>query len=120
MKGYKVYQLDSMGYEEGVTYIKDYNIAIKHFNLMIIDQMKKLDCIKDKYDFQEVTEDFKEGFTIFREGLEIIAKRAPYMIYKQGKRLTAAIYYSYKCSYEYDEYDVDSQRIIIEEIEIID
>lgn len=121
MLGFKVFTEDMMGFENNETlYTTNYKIAVKEFNRQLKKSISQNDVIFDKDDFGEIKSEFKKPPLIEpKEPIEIICMKAPYIVAKQGKRLTASVFYDYRCSYEYDEYNTGIETIIIEEIEIL-
>lgn len=121
MKAYKVFTQDMMGFEGNeIVYTTNHQIAVKSFNKQLKKAMNDNDIITGKEDFGEIKNHFKEPTLINpKELIEIICMKAPYIIYKQGKRLTASVFYDYRCSYEYDEHDTGTEMVIIDEIEVL-
>lgn len=123
MKGYRVFTQDMMGYEsDEAIYTTNYQLAVKVFNKQLKKVMRENDIIIDKSDFGDIKSDFKK-WSFFKDNKEsqvdIVCMKAPYIIHKRGKRLTASVYFDYRCSYEYEERDTGEELVVIEEIEII-
>ena len=121
MKAYKVYTTDMMGYTDNETiYTTNYITAVKHFNKQLLTIMAENDIITDKESFGDIKARFKEpSLSKPQFPIEIVCMKAPYIVYKQGKRLTALIYFDYECGYEYDEHDEGINSTCIEEIEML-
>lgn len=123
MKGYRVFTQDMMGYEsDEAIYTTNYQLAVKAFNKCLKKSIKNNNVITDKSDFGDIKSDFKK-WSFFKNNkespVEIVCMKAPYIVHKRGKRLTASVYFDYRCSYEYEEHDTGEELVIIEEIEII-
>lgn len=125
MNGYKIYTSDEIGYEIDTKYTVSYNKAIQIFN----DKIRKAvyDCGLDIIS----REDFGDEIASIRERIQtkssyssdegkMICRAYPILIMKYENSLVASIFYWYKCSYEYSEYDITSSNIVLEEIEIVD
>lgn len=114
MKAYKIYIQDRMGYEEDEEYASTYDKAIVIFNNKVRKTVKQLkgDLAKGE-DFEEIVQDLR------KENKKIICRKEPYLMYKtESNKLIAAVPYWEKQSYEYDEWDVVSEDIALEEIVI--
>lgn len=122
MKGYKVFTKDMAGYEGACTvYTTKYEIAVRNFNKKLQKVIGEYDVITDKNDFGCIKTEFKEPELIpDEEPKEIICMKAPYIIYKKGNVLLAAVFYDYNCGYEHDEHDIGAIMVIVEEIEILE
>lgn len=124
MKGYRVFVQGKYGFETSeIIYTTNYNIAIHKFNDFLRRVIKENDVV-EKDDFGEKVQDFKtynplDLLNKEDEESEIICRKCPFIIVKKGNRLTAIVYFWEKCSYEYDEWDIDAEEVRLEEIEIL-
>ena len=119
MKIYKVYSECMMGFQGNIGYKKSINKATQYFNDLIRKTIKEVEIV-DKYDFSEGIANFKENIENWHKDCEIICRKYPLLIYKQGNKTIAVIDYWARTSYEYQEYDIESEQVILEEIEILD
>lgn len=117
MKGYKVYEQDSMGYEGNIVYSKNHSKAVALFNAAVKNAINEVygDMV-DKKDFGEKISSFR----LWNKDAEIISRKYPYLLYKENELLIAQVFYWVRTSYEYQEYDIVNSTIILEEIEIIE
>lgn len=113
MKGYKIYIESEYGFEEDVTYSINYDKAIQKFNNYIRKVMSETDLIS-KEDFSEQIAYFKDN----ENDYEIICRSYPIFIYKRNNKMIATLMYWTRTSYEYQEYDIVGENIILEEINI--
>lgn len=113
-KAFKIYIQDRMGYEEDEEYALTYDKAIVILNNKVKKLVKQLKGdLATGSDFAEIAQDLR------KEHHKIICRREPYFMYKtKSNKLIAAIPYWEKQSYEYDEWDIVAEEIILEEIEI--
>ncbi len=121
MKAYKIYVQDRMGYEDDIFYAKTYDKAVQLFNNEIRKELKNAgDDAVDKVDFGEEISSFHE----YNEDREIICRKCPILIHqkKDSKRLhrVANVPRWEKTSYEYNEYEIISDSVVLEEIEILE
>lgn len=122
MKGFKVYTMCGWGYEGNNTiYTTNYNKAIQEFNNLIRESMRdNAEDLIDKEDFgQEVlsVRDFiKLDKDLGKEETEILCRVSPFIITRKGKVVKATVYHWERTSYEYQEYDIVSENIVVEEI----
>ncbi|WP_238899325.1 hypothetical protein [Clostridium sp. YIM B02500] len=118
MKAYKIYISDNYGFEMKEEYASTYSKAIQILNNKIRKAVKQLkgDLVR-KEDFSEEIQRLREDHPWNGE-IEIISRKMPYILYKRKNELIATIPYWEKTSYEYDEWDVVSEDIILKEIEI--
>ena len=114
MKAYRIYNQDIMGFESDIKYSLNYSKAIQIFNDKIREEYKENDVI-DRFEFREVIQDFRK-----RDDIEILCRTYPVIIYKKGNDIFASIWFWEKVLCEYDEYDIMSNPIILEEIELIE
>ena len=115
MKVYKIYSECMMGFEGDIEYKKSINKATKYFNDLIRKNLKEVEIV-DKDDFGDAVSVFRE----WHEDCEIICRKYPLLIYKQNNKKIAVISYWARVSYEYQEYDIENVKIVLEEIEILD
>lgn len=118
MVAYKIYISDNYGFNNEEEYAANYNKAIQIFNNKVRKLVKEVkgDLVEQE-DFSEKIQDLREEHS-WNEGIEIISRKMPYILYKRDNKLFAIILYWIKSSYEYDEWDIVSEDIILEEIEI--
>ncbi|QEZ68012.1 hypothetical protein D4A35_03320 [Paraclostridium bifermentans] len=131
MKGYKIYEELRWGGESSETkHSVNYGKAIQIFNDFIKKATKenKEDLVNEE-DFREEIVDLREhqrfNKKLYKDGsrdFEIICRKYPVLIYKYNKtnKMVANVYFWERTSYEYQEYDIESQTFILEEIEIIE
>lgn len=119
MKIYKIYSECMMGFEGDIEYKKSINKATQYFNDLIRKTLKEVDVV-DEDDFSDSIANFKGNIENWHEDCEVICRKYPLLIYKQGNKKIAVIDYWARASYEYQEYDIESEQIILEEIEILD
>lgn len=123
MKAYKIYELSQYGFEDNTEYVSKYNKAVKVFNNKVRKAVNdvKGDLVEQE-DFSEKVHDLrtlrKNPFA--DDEIEIISRKMPYILYKKNDRLFATIPFWEKTSYEYDEYDITSISVVMEEIEILE
>lgn len=117
MEAFKIYKLDKMGYDYEISYALDYDKAIQIFNDYIRKEHKAASkFIVDKTDFAEEISMFRE----YNKNAELICRTYPLIMYKSDIRITALIPQWEKTSYEYDEYDICGDLIVLETIELLD
>lgn len=117
MKIYKVYSQCMMGFESDTEYKKSIDKATQCFNDLIRKTIKEVNIV-DKDDFSDSISNFKENIESCYKDCEVICRKYPLLIYKQENKKIAVIDYWTRASYEYQEYDIESEHIILEEIEI--
>lgn len=120
MKAYKVYKLCQYGFESDIEYTLKYDKAITLFNnkvRRIVNDLKE-DLVNQ--------EDFSDQVHYLRENpfgdseIEIISRKMPYILYKKNDKLYATIPFWEKTSYEYSEYDIIDDAVVLEEINILE
>lgn len=119
MKIYRIYSQCMMGFDEDVKYKKNINSAIKYFNDLIRKTIKEVDII-DRDDFSNSVAELRENIENWNKDCKIICRKYPILIYKKENKTIATIDYWRKVSYEYNEYDIETEAIVLEEIELID
>ena len=119
MKIYRIYSECRMGFDSNVKYKKDINSATQCFNDLIRKFLKEVDVV-DKDDFSENITEFRDHIKNWNEDYEIICRKYPLLIYKSKNKTIAVIDYFIKTFCEYEEYDITSENIVLEEIEILD
>ena len=131
MKGYKIYEELRWGGESSETkHSVNYSKAIQIFNDLIKKAIKEnKEDLVDKEDFGQEILDLRENQKfdkkLYKDGsrdFEIICRKYPLIIYKYNKtnKMVANIHFWERTSYEYQEYDIESQTFILEEIEIVE
>lgn len=108
-----------MGFEGDIEYKKSINTATQYFNNLIRKTLKEVEVV-DKDDFSDSIAEFRENIENWHTDCEIICRKYPILIYKDKNETIAVIDYWSKTSYEYNEYDIESEQIILEEINIVD
>ncbi|MDC0802720.1 hypothetical protein POG14_11030 [Clostridium paraputrificum] len=116
---YKIYSQCQMGFEGDIEYKKSINTATQYFNNLIRKTLKEVEVV-DKDDFSDNIAEFRENIENWHKDREIICRKYPILIYKDKNKTIAVIDYWSKTSYEYNEYDIESEQIILEEINIVD
>lgn len=120
MKAFKIYATDRIGFENEVVYACNYNKAIQLFNNAIRKELFNAgDDVVDKDDFGQEIREFKK----YNKDREIICRKCPVLIHRKNddeKSKIANIVRWEKTSYEYNEYEILSNSIILEEIEILE
>lgn len=125
MKAYKLYNRDSWGSEYDEIYSINYSKITQLFNDRIREAIKEIGSdIASIDDFREEILSIKEN-NKYREAckhapVEILCRKYPILITKDCNMIIANIYYWERTSHEYSEYDVESNTIIIEEIDVIE
>ena len=119
MKIYRIYSQCMMGFEGDVEYKKNINNAIQCFNDLIRRTIKEVDIVDKDY-FSNGIAEFRENIENWHKDCEIICRKYPILIYRKDNKMIAVIDHWEKASYEYNEYDIETEKIILEEIEIID
>lgn len=119
MRIYKIYANCPMGFESDVEYKKNYNKAIQSFNNLIRKTLKEVEVV-DRDDFGDRIADFRENIENWHKDCEIICRKYPLLVYKKGNKTIASIDYWSRTSYEYQEYDIESEEVVLEEIEILE
>ena len=112
MKIYKVYSQCMMGFESDIEYKKSIDKATQYFNDLIRKTLKEVEIV-DK-------DDFSDSIEKWHEDCEVICRKYPLLIYKQGSKKIVVIDYWARTSYEYPEYDIESEQIVLEEIELLE
>lgn len=108
-----------MGFEGDIEYKKSINKATQYFNNLIRKTLKEVEVV-DKDDFSNNIAEFRDNIENRDQNCEIICRKYPLLIYKQGNKIIALIDYWARTSYEYQEYDIEHEKVILEEIEIVD
>ena len=117
MIAFKIYKEDRMGFEYEVSYACKYNMAIQMFNNAIRKEYREAGGdIVDRSDFSEEIIGFRE----YNKDSELICRTYPIIIHKKDKKLIAHIPQWENTSYEYNEYEILGDSIILEEIELLD
>lgn len=117
MKAYKIYQVDHCGFEGAVKYTLTYNKAIQIYNDKIRAEIKDVgEDIVDKYDFSGMVGNIR-GYS---KDSEIICRKYPIIMYEEKNRTITDVCYWEKTSYESERYDIISNSIILEEIELME
>lgn len=119
MKIYKVYREFEMNCESDVQYMKNINGAIQYFNDLTRKYIKETDYIDKEY-FEEAIEDLRNGIKEFYTDREIVCRKYPLLMYKEKDKLVAQICFWSKCSYEFDEWDIEEYKIVLEKIKVLD
>ena len=119
MKIYKIYNECMMGFERNIEYKKSIDTATQYFNDLIRKTLKEFEIV-DKYDFSDSIANFKDNIENYYKDCEVICRKYPLLIYKQGNKKIAVIDYWARTSYEYQEYDIESEQIVLEEIELLE
>ncbi|WP_338627631.1 hypothetical protein QJR52_07045 [Clostridium baratii] len=117
MKVYKIYRQDRMGFEDSVVYSNNYNKALRLFNNLVRKEYSEVDVVA-KEDFSEEVANFRE----WNREYEVVCRTYPLIMYRtpKSKKMIATIPFWEKTSYEYDEYDIESNIIVLEKIEIVE
>ena len=125
MKGYKIFVVGEYGFERYEQISTNYDKAVQIWNDTIRKTIKEKNCIYE--DFGEEVQEWKEDnakpfFEEDKDRYEFLYGVAPIIVYKDKKENSqiAEVYYSYKCSYEYDEWDTRADNVVLKEIEIIE
>lgn len=117
MKAFKIYKTDRMGFDYEITYACKYDKAIQIFNDDIRKEYKEVgEDIVDRIDFGEEVRVFRK----YNKDSELICRTYPIIMHKKDKKLIAHIPQWEKTSYEYNEYEIVGDSIILEEIELLD
>lgn len=128
MKGYKIAVYGCWGDVCDMQIAINQKKATQIWNDKVRERIRANDCLTSD-DFGEDIQSWKEdklgGFIIDeedRDRYEFLYAVAPIIVYKDKKknRQIANVYYSYKSSYEYDEWDVGTEEVVLEEIEIVE
>lgn len=119
MKIYKVYSQCMMGFEGDTEYKKSIDKATQYFNDLIRKTLREVDII-DKDDFSDSIANFKDNIENCYKDCEVICRKYPLLIYQQGNKKIAVIDYWRRTSYEYQEYGIESEQIVLEEIELLE
>lgn len=119
MKIYKVYSQCMMGFEGDTEYKKSIDKATQYFNDLIRKTLKEVNII-DKDDFSDSIANFKDNIENCYKDCEVICRKYPLLIYKQCNKKIAVIDYWTRTSYEYQEYNIESEQIVLEEIELLE
>lgn len=125
MKGYKIYEQLKLGEESKLTkYSANYNKAVQEFN----DFLRKaiddnLFEIVSKNDFGREVLSFRKSLKLYnKDNIEIICRKCPFIIYryKDTNKLIANLYYWKMIGNKYEDYDIDAQSVVLEEINILE
>lgn len=119
MKIYKVYSQCMMGFEGDTEYKKSIDKATQYFNDLIRKTLREVDII-DKDDFSDSIANFKDNIENCYKDCKVICRKYPLLIYQQGNKKIAVIDYLRRTSYEYQEYGIESELIVLEEIELLE
>ena len=119
MKGYTIYCQDRMGYEGNKTYALKYSKAIQEFNNLLRNSINEYDVVEKEEFSQEVIE-FKEENMRINTDIELICRKCPFVLYRRKGELRARIFFWERTSYEYEEYDILTEEVILEEIELLE
>ena len=119
MKIYKVYSQCMMGFESDTEYKKSIDKATQYFNDLIRKTIKEVNIV-DKDDFSDSIANFKDNIENYYKDCEVIWRKYSLLIYKKKKKKIAVIDYWTRASYEYHEYDIESEQIVLEEIELLE
>lgn len=111
MKAYRVYELCEYGFDDDIEYALKYDRAVTLFNDKVREVVKEVkeDLVKQ--------EDFSKQVHYLRvddpddNEVKIISRKMPYILF-------AEVLFWERTSYEYNEWDIRSMRIVLEEIEI--
>lgn len=116
MKAYRIY-LQDRWIEYGIEYALSYDTALRMFNNKLRELMKdtKGDWA-DKVEFGDRVISFREHELKWHEDIEIIFRKSPIIMYKDGQVLKADVYHWEEPSYEYGDSDIKNQTIVLEEI----
>lgn len=117
MKIYRIWSECMMGFENNVQYRKNIGTATQCFNDLVRKLIKETDFV-DEEDFQEKIQYLRESIEEFHPEREIICRKYPVLMYKEGNKIVARIYFWQKTSYEYNEWDVERYEAVLQEIEI--
>lgn len=125
MKGYKVSVIQDFGIETTEQIFINYDKAVKFWNDTVRKTIKEKDCIIEE--FGEEIQSWKENklksfFPEDKDRYEFLYAVAPIIVYRDNKHNAqiAEVFYSYRCSYEYDEWDVGTAEVVLKEIELIE
>lgn len=126
MKGYKISIVGEYGFERGMQITINYDKAVQLWNDTVRRAISERDCLTSE-DFSEEIQQWREDkekpfLEEDKDRYEFLYGVAPIIVYKDKKNNSqiANVYYGYKSSYEYDEWDVNADSVILEEIEIIE
>ena len=122
MKGYKIYSKNNIGFNYKEKYSISYNKAIQIFNDLIREEINEIggNIVSEEY-FRDEISSLREKVLFNTEDNEIISRKYPYILLKdRNGNYIANIYFWYKASYEYEEYDIDINSIVLKEIEVIE
>ena len=119
MKIYKIYTECQMGFEGDIEYKKSINKATQYFNNLIRKTLKEVEVV-NKDDFSNNVAEFRDNIENWHKDCKIICRKYPILIYKKKNKTIAVVDHWEKVSYEYNEYDIESEQIILEEIEILE
>lgn len=116
MKAYRIY-LQDRWIEYDIEYALSYDTALRMFNNKLRELMKdtKGDWA-DKVEFGDIVISFREHELKWHEDIEIIFRKSPIIMYKDGQTLKADVYHWEEPSYEYGDSDIKNQTIVLEEI----
>ena len=108
-----------MGFEGDILYKKSFNKAVQSFNDLIRKTLREVDVVDRDY-FSDGVASFRESIENFHEDCEIICRKYPVLIYRKDNKMIGIVDHWMKASYEYNEYDIETERIVLEEIEVVD
>lgn len=110
MKIYRIWSECMMGFEDNVQYRKNIHTATQCFNDLVRKLIKETDFV-DEEDFQEEIQYLRESIEEFHPEREIICRKYPVLMYKEGNKIVA------RC-YKYNEGDAERYEVVLQEIEI--
>ena len=117
MRAFKIYKRNIIGFEYEISYAYKYDKAIQVFNNYIRKEYREAGkYVVDRIAFSEEIRKFRE----YNKDLKLICRTYPLIIYKNSKKLIARIPQWVKTSWEYNEYDILEDSIILEEVELLD
>lgn len=126
MKGYKISEQNDMGFESDAQYTTNYDKAVQIWNNAVRKAIAERDCVGSE-EFGEDVQNWKEDKSRCflkedKDRYEFLYAVAPIIVYKDKKtnKQIANVYYTYKSSYEYNEWDIAEDHVVLEEIEIVE
>jgi hypothetical protein len=115
MKGYKVYNMCRMGFEGDISYFATKNKALQEFNNLLRKEVRENDVLT-REDFSQEVKEMKE----YNEDWNLICRTYPVIMFENETKLRGHVPYWENTSYEYNEYEIEANSIILEEIELIE
>lgn len=115
MVGYKVYSVCEIGFEDNISYFTNKDKAIQVFNNLIRKFIKELEII-DRNDFSEEIQGCREA----NKDLTMVSRTYPVIVYEKQNSTLAFIQHWEEVWWETGEKDIVCDRVIIDEINIID